>query len=222
MDSHNIKRIVTPALVTTIALATSFAFGQTQEEPPPDVGSSTTIEAPENNPNSKVDSASIDEVLVTGSRIKRSEFSSLAPIEVVRMEVAALSGLLSATDILQSSNLTSGTQIDDSYGGYVTDGGPGANQVNLRGLGPQRTLVLLNGKRIVPSGTGGSVYGADLTSIPLAVGPAQIALIRLGLAAKSLAGGTLDVSYATGRCETGHAGFEGVNQRDDSVMGRTK
>ena len=56
----------------------------------------------------------------------------------------------------------------------------------------------------------------------LAVGPAQIALIRLGLAAKSLAGGTLDVSCATGRCETGHAGFEGVNQRDDSVMGRTK
>ena len=168
MNSHNIKRIVTPALVTAIALATGFAFGQTQEEPPPDVGSSTTIEAPETNPNSKVDGDSIDEVLVTGSRIKRSEFSSLAPIEVVRMEVAELSGLLSATDILQSSNLTSGVQIDDSYGGYVTDGGPGANNASLRGLGARRTLVLVNGKRFVPSGTGGAVYGADLTSIPLA------------------------------------------------------
>ena len=55
----------------------------------------------------------------------------------------------------------------------------------------------------------------------IAVGPAQIALIRVGLAAKSLAAGTLDVSCSTGRCETGSVGFEGVNQRDDSEMGRT-
>ena len=166
MNSHNIKRIVTPALVTAIALATGFAFGQTQEEPPPDVGSSTTIEAPETNPNSKVDRDSIDEVLVTGSRIKRTEFSSLAPMEVIGMEESKLSGLISLTDILHSSNLTSGTQIDDSYGGFVTDGGPGANQFSLRGLGAQRSLFLVNGKRFVPSGLGGSVYGTDLTSVP--------------------------------------------------------
>ena len=54
-----------------------------------------------------------------------------------------------------------------------------------------------------------------------AVGPAQIALIRLGLAAKALTAGSLDVSCSTGRCETGSVGFEGVNQIHDSEMGRT-
>ena len=54
-----------------------------------------------------------------------------------------------------------------------------------------------------------------------AVGPAQIALIRVGLAAKSLAAGARDVICPTGRCETGSVGFEVVNQRDDYVMGRT-
>ena len=55
----------------------------------------------------------------------------------------------------------------------------------------------------------------------LAVGPAQIALIRAGLAAKSLAAGSLDVSCSTSRSETGTVGFEGVNQIDDSELGRT-
>ena len=54
-----------------------------------------------------------------------------------------------------------------------------------------------------------------------AVAPAQIALIRVGLAAKSLAAGSIDVSYPTGRCETGRVGFEGDNQIHDSEMGRT-
>ena len=52
----------------------------------------------------------------------------------------------------------------------------------------------------------------------LAVAPAQIALIRVGLAAKSLAAGALDVSCSNGRCETGSVGFEGVNQIADSEM----
>ena len=42
-----------------------------------------------------------------------------------------------------------------------------------------------------------------------------------GLAAKSLAAGSLDVSCPTGRCETGRVGFKGVNQIHDSEMGRT-
>ena len=54
-----------------------------------------------------------------------------------------------------------------------------------------------------------------------AVAPAQIALIRVGLAAKSLAAVALDVSCPAGRCETGSVGFEGVNQTDDCEMGRT-
>ena len=54
-----------------------------------------------------------------------------------------------------------------------------------------------------------------------AVAPAQIALISVGLAAKSLAADSLDVYCPAGRSETGSVGFEGVNQIDDSELGRT-
>ena len=166
MEHCLIKLTTKIVLISSLWVLSSAALAQNpqSETPPPEVGSSIEVSEDDDAKNS----LEIEEVMVTGSRIKRSEFSSLAPIEVIRMEVAELSGLLSATDILQSSNLTSGVQIDDSYGGYVTDGGPGANSVNLRGLGAQRSLVLLNGKRVVPSGVGGSVYGADLTAIPVA------------------------------------------------------
>ena len=166
MDSQTKKRTFYPALFTITALAGSLALGQTAENLAEDLTTSEIIESSQDNQNSTPIMSEIDEVLVTGSRIRRTEFNSLAPIEVISIDSAGLSGLLSATDILQSSNLSSGTQIDDSFGGYVTDGGPGANQVSLRGLGAQRTLVLINGKRVVPSGHGGSLYGVDLTSIP--------------------------------------------------------
>src|SRR5690606_21758628 len=55
------------------------------------------------------------------------------------------------------------------FGGFVTDGGTGANTLGLRGLGPARTLVLLNGRRLAPGGTRGSVLAADLNVLPTAI-----------------------------------------------------
>ncbi|MEM7277391.1 MAG: TonB-dependent receptor [Pseudomonadota bacterium] len=109
-----------------------------------------------------------EEITVTGSRIKRDEFSSTSPISVITRETSALAGLLSASDILQGSTSASGQQVDDSFSGFVTDGGPGANTLSLRGLGAQRTLILVNGKRWGPSGVRGSTNSVDLTSIPTA------------------------------------------------------
>src|SRR3546814_15370352 len=55
------------------------------------------------------------------------------------------------------------------YGGFVTDGGTGANARGLRNQGPSRTLVLLNGRRLAPGGTRGSVLAADLNVLPTAI-----------------------------------------------------
>src|SRR3546814_7345790 len=55
------------------------------------------------------------------------------------------------------------------YGGFVTDGGTGANTLGLRNQGPSRTLVLLNGRRLAPGGTRGSVLAADLNVLPTAI-----------------------------------------------------
>lgn len=107
------------------------------------------------------------EVVVVGSRIRRTTFDTPSPIKVVTREEATSAGFNSTADLLQSSGLTSGgSQINNAYGGYVTDGGPGANTVSLRGLGASRTLVMINGRRVAPSGTRGAVGSADLNVLP--------------------------------------------------------
>ncbi|MEO6278898.1 TonB-dependent receptor domain-containing protein [Roseateles sp.] len=103
----------------------------------------------------------------SGSRIKRDAFSSPAPIQIIKNEDAALAGFTSTAQVLQSTSVTGGQgQINNAFGGYVTDGGPGANTVGLRGFAPTRSLVLLNGRRMSPSGTRGSVGAADLNTLP--------------------------------------------------------
>ena len=111
----------------------------------------------------------IEEIVVTGSRIRRDAFTSASPIQVINSETSALAGLLDTAEILQGSTAASGQQIDDSFSGFVTDGGPGSLSVSLRGFGEQRTLVLVNGKRWGPSGVRGATNSVDLTDIPSTV-----------------------------------------------------
>lgn len=109
----------------------------------------------------------LDSVVVSGSRIKRDNFSTPAPVTIIRNEDAALAGFTSLSQVLQSTSVTGGQgQINNAYGGFVTDGGPGANTIGLRGFAPTRSLVLLNGRRMAPSGTRGSVGAADLNTLP--------------------------------------------------------
>lgn len=109
----------------------------------------------------------LQEVVVSGSRIKRDNFSTFAPVTIIRNEDAISAGFTSTSQVLQSTAITGGQgQINNAYGGFVTDGGPGANTIGLRGLGPTRSLVLLNGRRMAPSGTRGSVGAADLNTLP--------------------------------------------------------
>ena len=108
-----------------------------------------------------------DEVVISGSRIKRDNFSSASPLQIIRNDDSAVAGFTSVAEILQGTAVTGGQgQINNAYGGFVTDGGPGANTIGLRGFGPTRSLVLLNGRRLAPSGTRGSVGAADLNTLP--------------------------------------------------------
>ncbi len=51
----------------------------------------------------------------------------------------------------------------------MTAGGTGANTLGLRNLGPARTLIMLNGRRLAPAGTRGNVLAADLNVLPTAI-----------------------------------------------------
>lgn len=109
----------------------------------------------------------VEELVVTGSRIKTTEYTSSAPIQVITGESQTLQGLVDTSQVLQQSSLASGSfQVNNQLTGYVTTGGPGVNTVNLRGLGANRNLVLLNGRRVGPAGTRGTVGPVDLNVIP--------------------------------------------------------
>jgi iron complex outermembrane receptor protein len=112
----------------------------------------------------------VEEVVVVGSRIRTDNYNAPSPVQVITRDEATLAGFTSTTSLLQGTAVTGGTsQINNAYGGYVTNGGPGANTLSLRGLGATRTLVLLNGRRVAPAGSRGSVGSADLNVLPTAM-----------------------------------------------------
>ena len=117
-----------------------------------------------------LDTTAVEKITVTGSRIVRDTFNSASPVQVITREETLLSGFNSTTAALQSTGVTTGSaQINNAFGGFVTNGGPGANTLSLRGLGATRTLVLLNGRRVAPAGSRGSVGSADLNVLPSSI-----------------------------------------------------
>jgi outer membrane receptor protein involved in Fe transport len=111
-----------------------------------------------------------ESIVVVGSRIRRNKFNGADPVQVITRDEATQAGFNSTAEILQSNAITGGTdQINDTYGGFVVAGGPGVNTVSLRGLGTTRTLVLLDGRRVAPAGSRGSVGSADLNVLPNAL-----------------------------------------------------
>ncbi len=107
------------------------------------------------------------EVTVVGSRIRNKEFTSSSPVQIITSERNTLLGATDPTKILQgSTTANTASQINNEFTGFVVTGGPGVNTISLRGLGAQRTLVLLNGHRAGPAGVRGQVSAADLNTIP--------------------------------------------------------
>ncbi|MDT9597588.1 TonB-dependent receptor domain-containing protein [Sphingosinicella rhizophila] len=110
-------------------------------------------------------------IVVTGSRIRRSEYNSPDPITIINPELGRLQGQTQTVEILQSSPIASGSvQITSAISNnYVTNGGADAQTISLRGLGAERTLVLLNGRRAGPAGVRGGVASFDLNVLPLSI-----------------------------------------------------
>jgi len=110
-------------------------------------------------------------IVVTGSRIRQPEFTSPDPVSRIDPVLARQSGQLDTADMLQSSPIAAGsTQITSALSSnFVTNGGPGSQTIDLRGLGPNRTLVLLNGRRAGPAGTRGGVSSFDLNVLPQSI-----------------------------------------------------
>lgn len=108
-------------------------------------------------------------VIIIGSRIRRDGIDNAEPVEIISAADAKLQGIDSLAELLRQSTLASGSpQVTAATStAFVQNGGTGADTLSLRGLGANRTLVLLNGRRAGPSGTQGGVSSFDLNVIPL-------------------------------------------------------
>lgn len=113
------------------------------------------------------------EIVVTGSLIKGTPEDAALPVDVISGDELARQGSPSAIDLLKNLPTSNGVIGDANQFDARAQGSEGVASVNLRGLGPQRTLVLLNGKRIVSAGTGVPVV--DINLIPSgAIGRVEI------------------------------------------------
>jgi len=105
--------------------------------------------------------AEVQEVVVTGSRIRQSDLASAAPITVITAEAIQDSGAVNVAQVLnRMPEFGSQSAQEQGFGSS-----PGLSSVELRNLGTVRTLVLVNGQRMTPSG--GQVV--DFNSIPAAM-----------------------------------------------------
>ncbi|MDX1570132.1 MAG: TonB-dependent receptor [Xanthomonadales bacterium] len=106
------------------------------------------------------DPAELDRISVTGTRIKQAEIEGASPIFILDRDDIEKSGETSVGDVLQNLSI-SGSTLNQQF----NNGGNGETWVDLRQLGPNRVLVLLNGRRLVAN-TAGIV---DINQIPIAL-----------------------------------------------------
>ena len=117
-------------------------------------------------PSVHADDGSFEELVVTGSRIARSEAFEGAPVAIFDREDIALSNATTLNEFLRDLSIVPAGTVDDTF----TQGfAPASAGINLRGLGVSRTLVLLDGRRmsVFPFAQEGSESFVDINLIPL-------------------------------------------------------
>lgn len=137
------------------SVSTGVQFAQLQTTSPQFAArqSSTPI-----SPQADTEELAIDEITVTGSRLARSELTSTSPVTVLDGEEFRVRGVTRVEDLINT--LPQALAGQSAFSGINA----GTATVNLRGLGADRTLVLVDGKRL-PFGSPISV-AADLNQVP--------------------------------------------------------
>ncbi|MGA9851774.1 MAG: TonB-dependent receptor [Gammaproteobacteria bacterium] len=153
MNSNLISKAVRYALVAgaASALAAPAVFAQ-------DATQSSTGQ--NQNQNQNANTAQLGKIEVTGTRIKRTSVETAQPVTIVTQAQIKATGLTSIGDVLQQIS-SMGAALNTQF----NNGGSGATFLDLRNLGSNRLLVLIDGHRVA-TGLGGSV---DLNNIPISI-----------------------------------------------------
>ncbi|HKQ16428.1 MAG TPA: TonB-dependent receptor, partial [Steroidobacteraceae bacterium] len=106
----------------------------------------------------------IQEVVVTGSRIAQPNLETTSPVTQVTAEDVITQGVTKIEDLVNQL-----PQAFAAQNGTIANGSTGTATVNLRGLGSVRTLVLIDGRRMPYGGVSSAAAAADLNQIPTAM-----------------------------------------------------
>jgi iron complex outermembrane receptor protein len=149
---NHLSLAVRLALTAGILAAAGVAQAQTETSTPQ---TDTSSSSEQNAPPSKSKAKTLQAVQVTGSLIRRVDVETASPVVTLDRETLSNSGKPVLGDVLQALPSISGNATNpsnNSNGGGVAspllEGGDGASRVSLRGLGVNRTLVLVNGQRM--------------------------------------------------------------------------
>jgi outer membrane receptor protein involved in Fe transport len=141
------RALLTGALTTALTALPAYAQDQDQDQ------------------NQEQADGDVQTVVVTGSRIPQPNLTSISPVTAVGSDEVKFQGTTRVEDLV--NNLP---QAFADFGGNISNGATGAATVNLRGLGSQRTLVLVNGRRLMPGDpTQNGLAAPDLNQIPTAL-----------------------------------------------------
>ena len=155
------RRALHAALVAGCSLIALAGTAQAQEAAAPDLV--TQDSAPD-------ESAPAGDIVVTGSRIPTSLTEGPSPVTVIDADTIRSNGYTSVPELLAAVTQNSG-ETQSPQSGSSADFTPGAQQVDLRGLGPNHTLVLINGRRIAdfPLPYIGRSNFTDISNIPVSL-----------------------------------------------------
>ncbi|WBH15399.1 TonB-dependent receptor domain-containing protein [Sphingomonas radiodurans] len=152
------SRLLTTTLLVGAAMASTSAFAQS-------VDSTTTPGAPApgvvTQEGAVTEETSTGDIVVTGTLIKNPNLVQATPVKVVGADEIDLQQANVAEELLREI-----PGITPSIGSAVNNGNGGASFVNLRNLGSNRNVVLLDGVRLVPAELNGRF---DLNNVPLAL-----------------------------------------------------
>ncbi|MGS0680876.1 TonB-dependent receptor domain-containing protein [Shewanella sp. 125m-7] len=112
-----------------------------------------------------VDDENVERIQVTGSRIQRSDMETATPVTVLSADEMANQGFTSIQEALESLTSSTGAMTTQSVHGFT----PAASSISLRGAGANRTLTLINGKRLnqYPKPAGGTDNFVDTANLPM-------------------------------------------------------
>lgn len=112
------------------------------------------------------DAAVADAIVVTGTRVKRDGYDAPTPVTVVGAEAIAKAAPVNVADYVNQLPQLSPSATPRVGNGATSTGTAGLNLLDLRGLGSNRTLVMVDGQRVAPSTQTGAV---DINNIPTAL-----------------------------------------------------